>query len=825
MTPPLQRSAPSRARRVELLSPAGSPEAACAAFQYGADAVYLGLRTLSARADAVNFSPGELAGLTALAHSMTPRRSVYVTLNTLLRDADLPAALDALAAVSEARADAVIVQDPAIVRLARHFFPDLVLHASTQMAVHNLAGVLAARDLGFSRVVLARELPLSAIASIARDSDTEIEVFAHGALCYSYSGLCLFSSHASGRSGNRGRCAYCCRENFLRDGGDAPRPHFSMRDLALLPLVPDLVAAGVACLKIEGRMKSPAYVAAVTDLYRRKLDGALSPGEEAARFADLQTLFSRPATTLHIRGRAPASAVMDASAVGHRGTLVGRVEAVRRERGGVWLRFRSSRALERHDGLQVVLPGESRPYGFPVLRLRLASNPSRLRTGTPADAVVEVGLPPDAPRLPGHAPVFCNSSVAVERAFKVGLKAPREAPPRPIALHAALSGAGARLEAAAPDRAKNGAPLFAAVDIPGPLDAARQPEATGNAIRKAFERLGGTRWTLGSLAVDDPEGRFLPASRLNEARRELAQRLDAADDESAAVAESSRKAALSEMLRPLPPESARTGHWSVKLDAADAPQAFPDADEIILELGFSEWTRIRPALSAWRRSCGVDALRLALPPLARDGGWDLLARTVRDLADEGWRHFECADLAGLSLLSSLGEGRVHSLTADAPLTALNRIAKAQFTEWGISRIATSAEDDLANLLSHGPSAPAGDVLLFQHTPLFLAETPPLLNPGQAEPSTWPREGVRFEDRRGRFLRTFMRGSYAVTVDERPFSAAGFLPRLRAAGLSHFRADFRWFPLPPETRQAFWKDLRAGRTGFPFHPGSLERGLE
>ena len=834
MNAPAHADTPCR-RAPELLAPAGSPEAACAAFQYGADAVYLGLRSLSARADAVNFSPAELDAAVALAHSLEPRRSVYVTVNTLLRDGDLPSALDSLATVAASGADGVIVQDPAVVALARRFFPSLALHASTQMAIHNLAGAAAARDIGFSRVVLARELPLDTVAAIARDSGVEIEVFVHGALCYAYSGLCLFSSHASGRSGNRGRCAYCCRESFRREGATVARPHFSMRDLSLLPHLPALARAGVASLKIEGRMKGAAYVAAVSDLYRRKLDGRLSPDEERERLQDLQTIFSRPVTSLHFAGRAPAASVIDASAVGHRGAPVGRVESVRRERGEAWLRFRSSRALERHDGLQVDVPGSTRPFGFALARLRLARDP-RPRLSTPAGALVEAALPPDAPRLPEGATVFCSSSLAVRRRFEVSLPVPSAPPRRPIDVAVRLSPGGARFEAAA--RAKDGAPLFATADIPGPLDAARQPEATPGAVRKAFLRLGDTRWTPGSIAVDDPQGRFLPASRLNDARRELAARLDAADDAAADAAHSALHAALADLLSALPaaPSPPRAAElWTAKLDAADPPATFDGAGEIILELGFSPWPEVRRSLDAWRRLRAAPCLRLALPELTREGDWPALAANVRDLLREGWSDWECADLAGLSLLRASGTSpEPASLTADGPLAALNRLAKAALAERGVSRVATSAEDDLGNILSHAKALPETEALLFQHTPLFLAETPPLLDPASGgrpaasasgELAAWSPAGVRFADRRGRTLRTLVRGSFATTVDERPFSAIDVLPRLRAAGIRAFRADFRWLPLSREERAGLWDALRRGAPAFARHDGNLARGLE
>ncbi|MDD2347515.1 MAG: U32 family peptidase, partial [Kiritimatiellae bacterium] len=207
------------------------------AFQYGADAVYLGLSHFSARADADNLTPDRLRLLLAYARSFSPRKRIYVTVNTLIQDTELPQLIETLDTLDDLAPDGVIVQDLGVARLIRDHFPRLELHASTQMAVHNVAGAVALRELGFSRVILARELTLEEIRQIVQDSGVEVEIFVHGALCYSVSGLCLFSAHMTGRSGNRGRCAYCCRGKFAADtpssspSADRPAYPFSMRDL------------------------------------------------------------------------------------------------------------------------------------------------------------------------------------------------------------------------------------------------------------------------------------------------------------------------------------------------------------------------------------------------------------------------------------------------------------------------------------------------------------------------------------------------------------------------------------------------------------------
>lgn len=268
----------------ELLSPAGSEEALRAAVAAGADAVYLGGGGFNARAYAPNFAGEKMESAIAYCHTFGVK--VYVTLNTLLFDRECEEFVHYAAELSRMGADAVIVADLGGVRLLRRYVPDLPVHISTQAGVHSAAGAAEMARLGACRVVLARELSLADITTLTTHAPVETEVFLHGALCVCHSGQCLFSSLVGGRSGNRGECAQPCRLPY-NDG----RYLLSLRDLSLSSHVPALIDAGVASLKIEGRMKSAAYVYGVTSLYRRLLDErrAATP-EENARLA---ALFSR----------------------------------------------------------------------------------------------------------------------------------------------------------------------------------------------------------------------------------------------------------------------------------------------------------------------------------------------------------------------------------------------------------------------------------------------------------------------------------------------------------------------------------------------------
>ena len=235
---------------MEILAPAGNRAALERARAAGADAVYLGFSAFSARSGAGNFNEEELAEAIRYAHLRHMR--VYVTVNTLVKDGELPAVRDLLRTLSRLRADGILVQDLGILRLARTGFPSLPIHASTQMAVHNAAGVRWCARQGMRRVVLARECGLETIRACA-EVGPEIEVFGHGAQCVSVSGECLLSSMAGGRSGNRGRCAQPCRKLYRFDGKEGA--WLSPRDLCLRDELPALSAAGAASVKLEGRLK------------------------------------------------------------------------------------------------------------------------------------------------------------------------------------------------------------------------------------------------------------------------------------------------------------------------------------------------------------------------------------------------------------------------------------------------------------------------------------------------------------------------------------------------------------------------------------------
>ena len=277
---------------IELLSPAGSPEAVIAAVQNGADAIYMGLGNFNARRGAKNFTDEEFER--SMRYCRIRGCKVYVTLNTLVNDREITQAVESARLASELGADGIIIQDLGLAYAIRQALPDIPLHASTQMSIHNLAGVEAAAEMGMTRAVLARELSLEQIKFITQHASIETEVFVHGALCFCQSGQCYMSALIGRRSGNRGMCAQPCRMQYSLGGRMDDYP-MSLKDNCLVDRLRELEDAGVACLKIEGRMKRPEYTAIVTKIYSKALKEQRQPSDE--EMETLEKAFSRQGFT------------------------------------------------------------------------------------------------------------------------------------------------------------------------------------------------------------------------------------------------------------------------------------------------------------------------------------------------------------------------------------------------------------------------------------------------------------------------------------------------------------------------------------------------
>lgn len=325
---------------MELLAPAGSFAAFEAAIEEGADAVYIGAPGLNARALSRDFTYPQIAAMTGYAHKRQVK--LYVAMNSLVRESELADAVEGLANLDQIQPDALIIQDMGLFRLARTYFPHLTLHASTLMSAHNAMAVRQFAELGFKRIVLPRELTIEEIGAIFEETGAELEVFVHGAMCFSYSGLCLFSSMHGGKSSLRGQCVQPCRRRYgwlkKNVGRKGPPPEkgggylFSMNDLSGIELLPQLKGAGVACLKIEGRMKSAEYVRKTVRAYRMLLDAYgenRNSGPQSMQEAQklLDEAMGRKRAAGFFEARNPKQAVTPHLS-GNIGTMVGKVKRV-----------------------------------------------------------------------------------------------------------------------------------------------------------------------------------------------------------------------------------------------------------------------------------------------------------------------------------------------------------------------------------------------------------------------------------------------------------------------------------------------------------------
>lgn len=730
----------------ELLAPAGNFETALAAFEAGADAVYCGLTEFSARAFAHNFSLEDLRNLLryargraqtpAVPHSSrnadsfgsdcgAPRvrplpKRVYVTFNTVIDEDNLETAIEQLARLDEVGPDALIVQDLGVARICREHFPGLELHASTQLVAHNLEGVLAMKDLGFKRVVLARELSLEEITSIARRCGSmELEVFIHGALCYSISGLCLFGAMEKGRSGNRGKCPYCCRSKVEVEGqgpqsnGTLPYP-FSMKDLRLGEDVRKLADAGVASLKIEGRMKSALYVASVTRYYRDILDNVRT----RVTGGDLETVFSRRTTRLYFDGKRESP--VDPESIGHLGAEIGVVKRITKDREGLgWLRFHTARGLEKHDGLQFEATVDGRHVGMGIVEMRQAiSRRPVFEVNAGVDVEVRVAEDVAAALKPGMK-IYCSMSNAVKRMFPTPSFRPSDYEGgTPIDVEVRLEKSGIAVFAQAVGRTFP--PCEARVD--GALQPAKNPEKTAEGVKKAFSKLGDTDYRLGKLTVNDPEKLFAPMSLLNDLRRDLVEKLDGAREK---VRREKAGAAIADEAvgSPLPRPARR-----VKIRAGQKVPA-SEWDEVIVGVGIGQ-------AELDQLDCDKALVRLALPVYTAEPEFNRLRVAVKGFLRKGFDRWEASDLATLRMLKELG---VTDITADWTLYAFNSRALAELSEMGVKRFVASPENTRENLQYLAESGYDVEFLTQQSTPLFVSLAEPAAKP--AELAVFCRDGL------------------------------------------------------------------------------------
>ncbi len=365
---------------IDLLAPVGDFACLKAAVQNGADSIYFGSNSFSARAFAHNFCLDDLKK--AIHYAKIRGVKTNLTLNTLIKEKEFESALNLAKCAYEYGIDAIIVQDLGLAMNLMKHFSDLPIHGSTQMTVHNLNGALELQELGFQRVILARELSINEIDYICKNTKIEIECFAHGALCISYSGQCLFSSMLGGRSGNRGKCAQPCRlpyELFENDKKINSGYLLSTRDLCSLEYIPAFIEAGVKCLKIEGRMKSPEYVATVTRIYRKYIDLALSNEPYLINKSDkkaLMQVFNRGMSSSGHLEQEPNKNLVFKEKPNNMGLFLGKVQNYQKNKGLITVKLKEPICL----GDTISLENETGSYTISELMAN-SKNITQTKTG------------------------------------------------------------------------------------------------------------------------------------------------------------------------------------------------------------------------------------------------------------------------------------------------------------------------------------------------------------------------------------------------------------------------------------------------------------
>jgi putative protease len=769
------------AGRPQLLAPAGDWPSLKAAVLSGAQAVYFGLTRFSARRRAVNFAPEELPEVMAYlrAHNVLG----YVAFNTLVFSDELKEACGHLETIARAGADAMIVQDLGLARLARQVAPSLPLHASTQMTLAHPAGLDLLAQLGVRRVILARELSLAELEKFIAATDMEVEVFVHGALCLSYSGQCLASESLFGRSANRGACDQPCRLPYqLRQNGkDVPLGRraylLSPKDLAAWELVGELARLGVAGLKIEGRLKGPNYVAAVVGFYRAALDAACQSRPfvpEPEQRGQLEMSFSRGFTTGHLGG-VKHSQLVHGLYPDSRGMRIGRVTAG----GEKWLKLRLDRpGVEIHPGDGLVIGQDSS-----------AERGGRVYQARRAGAELEIAFSRevDVSGIAVGDVVYKSDDPALRRRLEQALS--RDQVPHRQEVDAELEaqlGQPLRLRL----RSRSGDCVEAASDLA--LGPARGQAFTPEKARLQLDRLGQTPFALGKLDTHIDPAVMVPASLLNQLRRQACRQLQDLQARRAVHA-----------VLPVSIEDIR------KDPAAGDAQAEEPAASPRLHLLIRRLEQLPAALEAL--AGGAASLYLDLPD-----GQDLAA-AAKEARQAG---IDFAPAAPRVLKIGQEDALKRLLELEPPAVLVRSLAEiALLRQWAPSlRLIGDASLNLANELALGVLAdrlerltPANDlnarqllelvgraggrrleIVLHQHLPMF--HTQHCLYAcylGKADDCSGACRGGQLElvDRNRQAMPVVADAVCCNTVFAAgPQSAQRHLPEMLSAGLAHFRLE-------------------------------------
>lgn len=791
-------------KRTELLAPAGSFEALRAAVQAGADAVYLAGTRFGARQSAENFDAETLKEAIDYCHIRGVK--VYGAVNTLIKTGEMEAALESVALLRRLQIDAVILQDWGLTTLVHRHWPELELHGSTQMSLYDAEGVRHAMSAGLSRIVIARETSAEEIRAIARETGAEIEAFVHGALCYSYSGQCLMSSQIGGRSGNRGCCAQPCRKRYSLNRGSENGPLvkegyvLSTRDLMTLPQLEQLVASGIASLKIEGRLRRSDYVAAVVAAYRQALDRCY--GHETSLPEGVPAIgqvFNRESTAGRILKALPQEA-LSTKGPGNMGQLIGITE--RYDSGRKQLHIKLSAPLRTGDGIKVIAPGEpgAQVNGIFADREKLQraeggrSVAIPFKTRVPAGAEVRKTLDLE---LGKQAQAFAQGNL------------------RRVPLEGRITLAVGQLPSL---RVTD--PEGRSVEAVGetPLEPAQTPRQDDSRLRDQLQKTGDSAYVFKALTITAEPEAHVPVKTINGLRREALLKLDALRAHPYDRPETS---APGPALPAGGPSGKKTG-LAVTVNTLEQLKALRG-----LKIDRIDYTDLETLGEAIALGASLN-LRLcaALPAL---GGLLSVADQRKHLAAAGWNGpLRIGNPGQLGLLQPGQEG-----VGDYTLNGFNPWTAAHFAEAGLSSLCLSPELSRDELLETAQHCRAE---LLAYGRLVVMTSP--LCPVQCGGPCDSRGGQRFSltDEKGYVFPARCRDGLFEVMNSRILNLIDAVPGLPEGAFSALRLDFDQEPpavvrsitegfmetaagraRPKETAAAFSAELHTA--------GSFRNGIE
>jgi len=644
----------SKTDKPELLAPAGTIQAGLTAIDAGADAIYTGLPRFNARERGQNCTFEEIAQLTAYAHRHG--RNIYVTLNTLIKESELPDVAVILEKLLSIRPDAVIVQDLGVLYLIRKHFPELTAHASTQMGIHNSAGVRLAERMGIKRVILQRQVTYEEIDIIRQKSNIELEVFIHGALCTGRSGSCLFSSWMGGHSGNRGRCKQPCRRRYFSEDGNGF--FFSPKDLYSLEDIPRLAAMGISSLKIEGRLKKPDYVRNVVEAYRFMLDTPAADHKKALPEAKriLAGALGRKWTT-PFRKESDFKDTIQHRSLGTSGRLIGTV--TRKDGNGFSAKLSSS--LYLHDIIRIQPKSGNEGPGLTVTKMSI--NRIECRKATAGQTC---WIACDKPVTPGSH-IFKTGSQTADLQGRI------EKLPMPgITLDLDVEVLESEIKVKIPTTSQSWQ-----LDIE--TQPARKHALDPEALQKEFSRTGDTDFVAGNITAATIPGIFMPSSQLKDMRRKFwgwcREHISA---------ESIREAYASRLA-------------NVAIDINLGTHGNPDPEraneKIVVLTKYSQPSPVPNAILAHSiYNIGPNTQEAVLPEFCPEADLPKLIKQIEVAKEQGITRFRATSLYALEILepeicdrrSETNDQRPITITASYPLPMCNSAALKTLRQHGVS---------------------------------------------------------------------------------------------------------------------------------------------